>query len=66
MIRFLGYKGVVSVDEELDNLPNGVMMRSRDSMKKFDVLPEPVGEIEIAEVYTNPRACYLDRRVPFR
>jgi len=53
MIRFLGYKGIVCVDEELDNQSNGIMMQLGDSMKKFDVLPEPVGEIEIAEVYTN-------------
>ncbi|KAG5220312.1 RdRP-domain-containing protein [Salix suchowensis] len=34
-IRFLGYKGVVSVDRNLDKRKDGVLMLLRDSMHKF-------------------------------
>ncbi|KAF8910584.1 RNA dependent RNA polymerase-domain-containing protein [Gymnopilus junonius] len=39
-IRFLGYKGVVAIDEQLDKNENGIHMRLRPSMKKFEVLDD--------------------------
>ncbi|KAJ6490593.1 RNA dependent RNA polymerase-domain-containing protein [Mycena vitilis] len=62
-IRFLGYKGVVGVDEELDKHPDGVLMRLRSSMKKFesDDMKASNAEIEIAMAFEKPNTAYLNR-----
>ncbi|KAG6814591.1 hypothetical protein H0H92_000120 [Tricholoma furcatifolium] len=63
-IRFLGYKGVVGVDEQLDKHPNGIRMRLRGSMKKFSVSsPVDGAMIEIAQSFERPTACYLNREL---
>ncbi|KAF9010144.1 RNA dependent RNA polymerase-domain-containing protein [Cyathus striatus] len=59
-IRFLGYKGVVSVDEELDKRVDGILMRLRPSMRKFESHADEA-DIEIAMSFTNPGTCYLNR-----
>ncbi|KAF8123146.1 RNA dependent RNA polymerase-domain-containing protein [Boletus edulis] len=56
-IRFLGCKGVVSVDSRLE----GIRMCVRPSMKKFDVPGEEYGTIEIAQAFGKPNAPYLNR-----
>ncbi|KAJ7685522.1 RNA dependent RNA polymerase-domain-containing protein [Mycena polygramma] len=62
-IRFLGYKGVVGVDEELDKHPDGILMRLRPSMKKFesDDMKASNAEIEIAMAFEKPNTAYLNR-----
>ncbi|KAJ6531309.1 RNA dependent RNA polymerase-domain-containing protein [Mycena capillaripes] len=62
-IRFLGYKGVVAVDEELDKSPDGILMRLRPSMKKFesDDVTAMNAEIEIAMAFEKPNTAYLNR-----
>ncbi|KAJ7217191.1 RNA dependent RNA polymerase-domain-containing protein [Mycena pura] len=62
-IRFLGYKGVVSVDEQLDHHPDGILMRLRPSMKKFDSddLQAKNAEIEIAMAFERPLTACLNR-----
>ncbi|KAJ7172136.1 RNA dependent RNA polymerase-domain-containing protein [Mycena filopes] len=62
-IRFLGYKGVVSVDPELENHPEGILMRLRPSMRKFDSdeLKAMSAEIEIAMAFEKPNMAYLNR-----
>ena len=60
-IRFLGFKGVVSVDEQLDDHPNGVSMRLRGSMKKFENKTAEVADIEIARAFERPNKSYLNR-----
>ncbi|KAF7337989.1 RNA-dependent RNA polymerase [Mycena venus] len=62
-IRFLGYKGVVSVDDELDKRPDGILMRLRPSMKKFesDDFMAMSAEIEIAMAFEKPNIAYLNR-----
>ncbi|KAJ7709483.1 RNA dependent RNA polymerase-domain-containing protein [Mycena rosella] len=62
-IRFLGYKGVVSVDDELDKHPDGILMRLRPSMKKFDSddVTAMNAEIEIAQAFEKPNTAYLNR-----
>ncbi|KAG6862083.1 hypothetical protein C0995_007213 [Termitomyces sp. Mi166 len=60
-VRFLGYKGVVGVDEQLDKLPGGIRMRLRGSMKKFSVSEVEWAEIEIAQSFEHPNTCYLNR-----
>jgi hypothetical protein len=62
-IRFLGYKGVVSVDEELDKHPDGILMRLRPSMKKFesDDIKKEEAEIEVAMAFEKPNTAYLNR-----
>ncbi|KAF5373803.1 hypothetical protein D9758_000837 [Tetrapyrgos nigripes] len=58
-IRFLGFKGVVSVDKELDRGP--IKMRLRESMKKFESdIPEEA-DIEIALAFERPIVSYLNR-----
>jgi RNA-dependent RNA polymerase len=64
-IRFMGYKGVVSVDEKLDEDGKGIRMRLRDSMKKFENSEEKMPEIEIAQDFHHPNVCYLNRFVSF-
>ncbi|KAF8077751.1 RNA dependent RNA polymerase-domain-containing protein [Lyophyllum atratum] len=60
-IRFLGYKGVVGVDEQLDKHPDGILMRLRKSMRKFDVSKAETADIEIAQSFEHPNTCYLNR-----
>ncbi|KAJ6618813.1 RNA dependent RNA polymerase-domain-containing protein [Mycena sp. CBHHK59/15] len=62
-IRFLGYKGVVSVDEQLDKSGNGILMRLRPSMRKFDSddVTAMNAEIEIAMAFEKPNTAYLNR-----
>ncbi|TFK30151.1 RdRP-domain-containing protein [Coprinopsis marcescibilis] len=60
-IRFLGYKGVVAVDRELDRHPNGIQMRLRPSMRKFESKDVESAEIEIAQAFFAPNHCYLNR-----
>ncbi|OBZ65791.1 RNA-dependent RNA polymerase 1 [Grifola frondosa] len=56
-IRFLGYKGMVVIDERL----RGVKMRLRKSMNKFKARNEALGEIEIARAFERPGISYLNR-----
>ncbi|OSX65461.1 hypothetical protein POSPLADRAFT_1134844 [Postia placenta MAD-698-R-SB12] len=56
-IRFLGYKGVVAIDEQLQ----GIKMRLRESMNKFKVHEEELAEIEIARAFHYPGTSYLNR-----
>ncbi|KAA1469188.1 RdRP-domain-containing protein [Dentipellis sp. KUC8613] len=56
-IRFLGYKGVVAVDERL----TGIKMRLRPSMKKFMDLGVSKARIEIARSFEYPNKSYLNR-----
>ncbi|KAJ7286202.1 RNA dependent RNA polymerase-domain-containing protein [Mycena rebaudengoi] len=62
-IRFLGYKGVVSVDPEMDQHADGILMRLRPSMRKFvsDDLTALNAEIEIARAFESPNTAYLNR-----
>ncbi|KAJ3576204.1 hypothetical protein NP233_g613 [Leucocoprinus birnbaumii] len=60
-IRFLGYKGVVAVDEQLDITGDGIHMRLRDSMLKFTVSNDQEAPIEIAQAFEHPNVCYLNR-----
>ncbi|KAF8151715.1 RNA dependent RNA polymerase-domain-containing protein [Crassisporium funariophilum] len=61
LIRFLGYKGVVGVDEQLDKNPNGIQMRLRPSMGKFKTDHREYEPIEIAESFEHPISFYLNR-----
>ncbi|KAI0748499.1 RdRP-domain-containing protein [Daedaleopsis nitida] len=56
-IRFLGYKGMVAIDERLE----GIKMRPRQSMNKFDVPDKDVAPIEIARWFEKPGTSYLNR-----
>ncbi|KAI0345277.1 RdRP-domain-containing protein [Trametopsis cervina] len=56
-IRFLGCKGMVSVDPLLE----GVMMRVRKSMVKFEGAFVDRASIEIARAFERPNACNLNR-----
>ncbi|THU88603.1 RdRP-domain-containing protein [Dendrothele bispora CBS 962.96] len=58
-IRFLGFKGVVSVDKELDK--GNIRMRLRDSMKKFESHMQAEADIEIARAFERPNRSYLNR-----
>ncbi|KIY50810.1 RdRP-domain-containing protein [Fistulina hepatica ATCC 64428] len=65
-IRFLGYKGVVSVDDELDNHPNGIRMRLRPSMHKFNHKleesgPDSVADIEIAKAFNSATTSFTNK-----
>lgn len=51
-IRFLGYKGVVAVDEQLE----GIFMRVRKSMNKFKGHGEDFAQIEIAKAFSKPNS----------
>lgn len=54
MIR---YKGVVAIDLQLE----GIKMRLRPSMKKFDVPNVKKAEIEIVQPFGYPINAYLNR-----
>ncbi|KAI6023039.1 hypothetical protein PISMIDRAFT_595629 [Pisolithus microcarpus 441] len=56
-IRFLGYKGMVAVDPLLE----GIYMRLRPSMRKFDVEGKDYAEIEIASAFGEPKPAQLNR-----
>lgn len=60
-IRFLGYKGVVAVDLELDRDPNGIRMKLRPSMRKFEDSRLAEADIEIARAFDRPNTSYLNR-----
>ncbi|KAK0484002.1 RNA dependent RNA polymerase-domain-containing protein [Armillaria novae-zelandiae] len=60
-IRFLGYKGVVAVDPELDHDPNGIRMKLRPSMRKFENTQLNEADIEIARAFDRPNTSYLNR-----
>ncbi|KAF8639230.1 hypothetical protein AX17_001715 [Amanita inopinata Kibby_2008] len=60
-IRFLGYKGMVSVDTKLDTTGGKIKMRLRESMRKFENSEVKMPEIEIAQSFQYPNACYLNR-----
>ncbi|KAH7908760.1 RNA dependent RNA polymerase-domain-containing protein [Hygrophoropsis aurantiaca] len=55
-IRFLGYKGMVAVDEQL----TGIQMRLRPSMRKYRAKND-WGEIEIARAFDRPNLPHLNR-----
>jgi RNA-dependent RNA polymerase len=56
-IRFLGYKGVVAIDERLQ----GVKMCLRPSMHKFTIDVVEDAEIEIVQPFERPITAYLNR-----
>jgi RNA-dependent RNA polymerase len=57
-IRYLGYKGVIVVDEQLV----GIKMRLRGSMKKFEGHQSgDYADIEIADSFEIPRISHLNR-----
>ncbi|KAI0094073.1 RdRP-domain-containing protein [Irpex rosettiformis] len=58
-IRFLGCKGMVSVDPQLE----GVMMCVRNSMVKFDGHFDGGASIEIAHAFERPTSCYMNRPI---
>ncbi|KAL1744025.1 RNA dependent RNA polymerase-domain-containing protein [Schizophyllum fasciatum] len=62
-IRFLGYKGMVAVDEEMDKENTGIHMRLRASMRKFDSTEEAMWEadIEIARHFAYPNNMFTNK-----
>jgi RNA-dependent RNA polymerase len=58
-IRFLGYKGVVVVDNRLEE----IKMRLRKSQHKFPVHNVEQAEIEIARTFDYPNPVHLNRFV---
>ncbi|VDB83377.1 unnamed protein product [Peniophora sp. CBMAI 1063] len=58
-IRFLGYKGVVVVDERLE----GILMRLRPSQRKFESHMVESAGIEIARAFDYPNRVHLNRPV---
>ena len=57
--RFLGYKGVVVVDYQLQ----GIKMRLRESQRKFPVHDIEEAEFEIARSFDYPNPVHLNRLV---
>ena len=55
------YKGVVAIDERLE----GIKMRLRPSMNKFDVPNAETAEIEIVMHFGYPINAYLNRCLLF-
>ncbi|KAH7923477.1 RdRP-domain-containing protein [Leucogyrophana mollusca] len=55
-IRFLGYKGVVAIDEQL----SGILMCLRPSMRKYTATND-YGDIEIARAFDRPNRPHLNR-----
>nr|KAF9074881.1 RNA dependent RNA polymerase-domain-containing protein [Rhodocollybia butyracea] len=60
-IRFLGSKGVVVVDRQLDRTPGNIRMRIRPSMRKFENSSVEEADIEIALAFEAPMAAYFNR-----
>ncbi|TFK54662.1 RdRP-domain-containing protein [Heliocybe sulcata] len=56
-IRFLGYKGMVAIDDQLQ----GKKMCLRPSMNKFRVPEQEGAEIEIARAFDGPSSVCLNR-----
>jgi RNA-dependent RNA polymerase len=72
--RFLGYKGMVGIDERLEgkrmklrSVPaptytfHRKIARFRPSMNKFMVHDQAEAEIEIARAFDRPMTCMLSR-----
>lgn len=57
-VRFLGFKGMVSVDESLRG--QGIKLRLRPSMNKFKAHEEG-GYLEIARAFYSPGYMHLNR-----
>ncbi|TFK28493.1 RdRP-domain-containing protein [Coprinopsis marcescibilis] len=58
MLRFLGFKGMVAVDPELDKDPSGIELRLRPSMHKFASLEDdPTRKSEVAIDHTDKTDC---------
>jgi RNA-dependent RNA polymerase len=55
--RFLGYKGVVVVDYRLQ----GILMRLRESQRKFPVHDVDEAEFEISQSFDYPNPVHLNR-----
>ncbi|KAI0029218.1 RdRP-domain-containing protein [Vararia minispora EC-137] len=60
-IRFLGYKGVVVIDERLKG--RGVFMRLRPSQRKFGTQPVAEANLEIAKAFDYPYPVHLNRPI---
>ncbi|KIK67671.1 hypothetical protein GYMLUDRAFT_215812 [Collybiopsis luxurians FD-317 M1] len=60
-IRFLGFKGVVVVDKEIDKTPGKIHMRLRPSMHKFENSHAEEADIEIAEAFETPMMAYFNK-----
>ncbi|KDR66410.1 hypothetical protein GALMADRAFT_216998 [Galerina marginata CBS 339.88] len=60
-IRFMGYKGMVAIDKQLDKNQGEIEMRLRPSMKKFDVKDDSMAPLEIAQAFEKPGKCCLNR-----
>ena len=60
-LLIVGYKGMVGIDERLE----GVKMRLRKSMNKFEGLGEGEAPIEIARWFDRPGTAYLNRCVQY-
>ncbi|KAL0581139.1 hypothetical protein V5O48_000928 [Marasmius crinis-equi] len=60
-IRFLGFKGMVVVDKQLDKSGGKIRMRLRPSMRKFGNRSEEEADIEIARSFERPNTSYLNR-----
>ncbi|KAL5489956.1 hypothetical protein ACEPAI_4789 [Sanghuangporus weigelae] len=56
-IRFLSFKGVVVVDDNL----KGIKMNLRPSMRKFTSHDVETADIEIAKAFCGPSSLYLNR-----
>ncbi len=50
---------MVAVDDQLE----GIRMRLRESMNKFEGPKDDFAEIEIARAFERPGTCYLNRYV---
>lgn len=56
-IRFLGFKGVVAIDDHL----KGIQMCLRPSMRKFESHNVDAADIEIANAFCTPSPLYLNQ-----
>ncbi|KAL5529571.1 hypothetical protein ACEPAG_5556 [Sanghuangporus baumii] len=57
LFRFLGFKGVVVIDDNL----KGIKMNLRPSMRKFTSHNVEIADIEIAKAFCGPSSLYLNR-----
>ncbi|ESK91530.1 hypothetical protein Moror_2579 [Moniliophthora roreri MCA 2997] len=62
MIRFLGFKGVVTVDKQLGKEQSNIRMRLRPSMRKFGKVTDEA-EIEIAQSFERPSRAHLNKQL---